>query len=87
MGQAESALVPLSDNSPVFDEDISIRRRRRRHQRNRGVKASAHFSSMYESGIDIDNVLNNLGLTSSTEETPLSGNKHSDGINTRFFNV
>ena len=42
---------------------------------------------MYESGIDIDNVLNNLGLTSSTEETPLSGNKHSDGMKTRFLDV
>ena len=74
MGQAESALVPLSDNPPVFDEDISIRRRRRRRQKqSRGAKASAHFSSMYESGIDIDNALNNLGITALTEETPLSG--------------
>lgn len=74
MGQAESASVSLSDNPNVFDEDISIRRRRRRRQKqSRGAKASAHFSSMYESGIDIDNALNNLGITALTEETPLSG--------------
>ena len=74
MGQAESASVSLSDNPNVFDEDISIRRRRRRRQKqSRGAKASAHFSSMYESGIDIDNALNTLGITALTEETPLSG--------------
>ena len=73
MGQAESTSGTISNNLHVYDEDISIRRRRRQ-KRNRGAKASEHFSSMYESGIDIDNALNNLGITSFVEETPLSGN-------------
>lgn len=86
MGQAESASVPLSDNPNVFDEDISIRRRRRQ-KRNGGAKASAHFSSMYESGIDIDNALNNLGLTALTEETPISGTLSLIRLKNRFVAV
>lgn len=87
MGQAESASVSLSNNPNVFDEDISIRRRRRRQKQSRGAKASAHFSSMYESGIDIDNALNNLGITALTEETPLSGTLSLLWLKNRFFTV
>ena len=89
MGQAESASVSLSDNPNVFDEDLSIRRRRRRRQQKhtRGAKTSAYFSSMYESGIDIDHALNNLGITSLPEESPLSGTLSFPSLNIRFFIV
>lgn len=75
MGQTESANTAPPDYPPVYDEDISVRRRRRqrRQRRNRSNKINVNTYSTMESGEDIDNLLANMGIKSEFEETPFSG--------------
>ena len=75
MGQTESANTAPPDYPPVYDEDISVRRRRRqrRQRRNRSNKIKVNTYSTMESGEDIDNLLANMAIKCKFEETPFSG--------------
>ena len=69
MGQNTSKEPLFCTSPPVFDEDISIRRRRRMHR-----KHSNRISvSGLESGSNIDSVLSKMGVQAEFEETPFSG--------------
>ena len=69
MGQNTSKEPLFCSTPPVFDEDISIRRRRRLH-RNHSNRISI---SGLESGTNIDSVLSKMGVQTEFEETPCSG--------------
>lgn len=80
MGQNTSKEPSFLSKPPVFDEDISVRRRHRM-RRNHSNRISI---SGLESGTNIDSILSKMGVQAEFEETPFSGTL-CFSISRRFF--
>ena len=67
MGQNTSKGISYYNGVPIYDEDISIRRRQRR-KRSNSRRIRVRSVSGMESGSNIDSILSKMGVTEEFEE-------------------